>query len=218
MENKQTIWIIGVGLLVIVVALGLFYLGDPERPIKNKQVNNVNNIKMETQVENSVAPVATNVVTLKTTKGDIAIELYGNEARKTVDNFIKLSSEGFYNGTRFHRVIKDFMIQGGDPLSKDDTKSAMWGTGGPGYKFGDEINKIKLVRGIIAMANSGPNTNGSQFFIVTLEETPWLDGKHTAFGKVVSGMDVVDAIENTETAPGDRPLVPITIESVEITK
>ncbi len=218
MENKQTIWIIGVGLLVIVVALGLFYLGDPERPIKNKQVNNVNNIKMETQVENSVAPVAANIVTLKTTKGDIVIELYGNEARKTVDNFIKLSSEGFYNGTRFHIVIKDFMNQGGDPLSKDDTKSSMWGTGGPGYKFEDEINKIKLVRGIIAMANSGPNTNGSQFFIVTLEETPWLDGKHTAFGKVVSGMDVVDAIENTETAPGDRPLVPITIESVEITK
>lgn len=213
MDNKQTYWIIGIGLIIVAVAIGLFYMGEPKSKI-NKQANKTN--KMEAQVANATNPVVTNTVVFKTTKGDITIDLYGNDAKKTVENFVKLSKEGFYTGTRFHRVIKDFMIQGGDPLSKDDTKSSMWGTGGPGYKFEDEINSIKLTRGVLAMANAGPNTNGSQFFIVTLAETPWLDGKHTAFGKVVDGMDIVDAIEKVETAPNDRPIVPVTINSVEV--
>ncbi len=215
MENKQTYWIIGIGLLVVIFAVGLFYIGEPSKSPK-KTINNIDNKKMEAQVINTDSKTVTNTVVLKTTKGDITIELYGNDAKKTVENFVKLSREGFYNGTRFHRVIKDFMIQGGDPLSKDDTKSSMWGTGGPGYKFEDEINSIKLTRGVLAMANAGPNTNGSQFFIVTIPATPWLDGKHTAFGRVVDGMSVVDEIEKTDTAPGDRPIVPITINSVEV--
>lgn len=215
MDNKQTYWIIGVGLAIVLIAIGLFYMGEPRKKI-NKQPNNTDKIKMDTQANNATNPVVTNTVVFKTTKGDITIDLYGNDAKKTVENFVKLSRDGFYTGTRFHRVIKDFMIQGGDPLSKDDSKSAEWGTGGPGYKFEDEINSIKLTRGVLAMANAGPNTNGSQFFIVTIPETPWLDGKHTAFGKVVAGMDIVDTIENVETAPNDRPIVPITINSVEV--
>lgn len=155
-------------------------------------------------------------VVMKTNKGDITIELFTDKSPKTVENFVKLAREGFYNGTRFHRVIKDFMIQGGDPQSKDIALQSRWGTGGPGYSFADEFNDEKLVRGSLAMANSGPNSNGSQFFIVTLDATPWLDGKHTNFGRVIGGMDVVDTIEHTKTAPGDRPLEDMIIESVEV--
>ncbi len=154
--------------------------------------------------------------TIKTSMGDIVVKLYGAESPKTVENFAKLAKDGFYNGVRFHRVIKDFMIQGGDPLSKDDAKMDMWGTGGPGYTFADEINTKKLVRGSLAMANAGPNTNGSQFFIVTKDATPWLDGKHTNFGEVVSGMEVVQAIEGVKVGVNDRPLAPITITGVEL--
>lgn len=153
------------------------------------------------------------IVTLKTNLGDIKLELFDKDAPKTVANFIKLSKEGFYNGTRFHRVIKDFMIQGGDPNSKDNDWSND-GMGGPGYKFEDEFNNNKLVRGVLAMANSGPNTNGSQFFIVTAEETPWLDGKHTAFGKVIEGMDIVDKIEALKTYENDNPQGGATIKEV----
>lgn len=152
---------------------------------------------------------------LKTSLGNIEVEFFGNESPETVGNFLKLSSEGFYNGTAFHRVIKDFMIQGGDPLSKEADWSRV-GTGGPGYKFADEFNSKKLVRGSLAMANSGPNTNGSQFFIVTTAETPWLDGKHTNFGQVVSGMEVVDKIENSPVNGMDQPLQKITINSIEL--
>ena len=148
---------------------------------------------------------------LKTSKGDITVKFYKNESPKTVENFVKLANNNFYDGTRFHRVIKNFMIQGGDPLSKDDSLAPRWGTGDPGYKFADEFNDHKLIKGSLAMANSGPNTNGSQFFIVTLDATPWLDGKHTNFGYVIDGIDVVDAIENSATQLGDRPLEPITI-------
>ncbi len=153
-------------------------------------------------------------VILKTNKGDIEIELFADKAPKTVANFAKLASEKFYDGTRFHRVIKDFMIQGGDPLSKDVSASARWGTGGPGYKFDDEINDVLLVRGILAMANAGPDTNGSQFFIVTAESTPWLDGKHAAFGKVVNGMNVVLAIESSKVGQNDQPVEEIVLKSV----
>lgn len=158
------------------------------------------------------------VATLKTNLGTITIELLADKAPKTVENFVKLAESGFYDGTRFHRVIKDFMIQGGDPLSKDASKQQLWGTGGPGYQFANEINDVKLVRGILAMANAGPNTNGSQFFIVTTEATPWLDGKHTAFGRVTSGMDVVDKIEGTPTGAADRPTSDVILEKVTIAK
>jgi cyclophilin family peptidyl-prolyl cis-trans isomerase len=145
---------------------------------------------------------------MNTTHGTIDLELYDEDAPKTVENFRKLSSDGFYDGIIFHRVIPDFMIQGGCPQGT--------GTGGPGYTFEDEFNQHKVVRGAIAMANAGPNTNGSQFFIVTTDAAPWLDGKHTVFGQVTAGMDAVDAIEGVETGPGDRPVDPPKIESVEL--
>jgi cyclophilin family peptidyl-prolyl cis-trans isomerase len=146
--------------------------------------------------------------TLHTNSGAIELELHDADAPKTVENFRKLAADGFYDGLIFHRVIEDFMIQGGCPEGT--------GTGGPGYTFEDEINQHKVVRGALAMANAGPDTNGSQFFIVTAEAAPWLDGKHTVFGEVVSGMDAVDAIEGTEKGPGDRPVEPQTIEKVEL--
>ena len=146
--------------------------------------------------------------TLQTSAGAIVVELHDDDAPKTVENFRKLAADGFYDGLVFHRVIRDFMIQGGCPEGT--------GTGGPGYTFEDEINEHKIVRGALAMANAGPNTNGSQFFIVTTESAPWLDGKHTVFGRVVDGMDAVDAIESTETDAGDRPREPRTIERVEL--
>jgi cyclophilin family peptidyl-prolyl cis-trans isomerase len=155
---------------------------------------------------------------LKTSLGDIKVGFYPEESPVTVNNFLNLAQKGFYNGTKFHRVIKDFMIQGGDPLSADDTAINRWGTGGPGYKFQDEINEKKLVKGSLAMANSGPNTNGSQFFIVTKESTPWLDGKHTNFGYVVEGMDVVMKIDGTAVDQNDRPLENVVIQSVELLK
>ncbi len=150
-----------------------------------------------------------------TTKGDISIEL-SDAKPKTVENFVKLASEGFYDGVKFHRVIPGFMIQGGDPLTKDDSQSAMWGTGGPGYKFEDEIGtENSNTTGTISMANSGPHTNGSQFFI-NANDNNFLDPKHTVFGHVVDGMDVVKAIEATPTSPSDRPLEPIVITSIDI--
>jgi cyclophilin family peptidyl-prolyl cis-trans isomerase len=146
--------------------------------------------------------------TMKTSEGDIVLELFDEDAPKTVSNFKKLASEGFYDGLIFHRVIDDFMIQGGCPEGT--------GTGGPGYTFEDEINRHKVVRGALAMANAGPNTNGSQFFIVTAEEAPWLDGKHTVFGEVRDGHDVVDRIGTTKTDGRDRPVDPIGIVTIEL--
>jgi cyclophilin family peptidyl-prolyl cis-trans isomerase len=146
------------------------------------------------------------VATMKTTEGDIVLELFDEDAPKTVSNFKQLAGQGFYDGLSFHRVIRDFMIQGGCPEGT--------GTGGPGYTFEDEINDHKVVRGALAMANAGPNTNGSQFFIVTADACPWLDGKHTVFGQVQEGMDVVDRLEGVRTDARDRPDEPIGIESV----
>jgi cyclophilin family peptidyl-prolyl cis-trans isomerase len=146
--------------------------------------------------------------TMTTTEGAIAFELFDEEAPKTVANFRKLASEGFYDGLTFHRIIKDFMIQGGCPQGT--------GTGGPGYQFEDEINPHKIVRGALAMANAGPNTNGSQFFIVTTAKAPWLDGKHTVFGQVIDGLDVVDKLEGVATDGSDRPIEPIGIASIEL--
>ncbi|WP_210495915.1 peptidylprolyl isomerase [Patulibacter sp. SYSU D01012] len=146
--------------------------------------------------------------TISTSEGDVVVELFDADAPKTVENFKKLSADGFYDGLIFHRVIPDFMIQGGCPQGT--------GTGGPGYTFEDEINDHKIVRGTLAMANAGPNTNGSQFFIVTAESTPWLDGKHTAFGQVTAGEDVVQRIGTTQTGPGDRPVTPIEIRTISV--
>ncbi len=145
---------------------------------------------------------------LHTNHGDIHVELFDEDAPKTVANFTKLAGDDFYDGVIFHRVIKDFMIQGGDPTGT--------GSGGPGYTFEDEQNDHKIVRGALAMANAGPNTNGSQFFIVTTDAAPWLDGKHTVFGQVTDGMDVVDKIEASETDHNDRPAQDATIEKVSL--
>ncbi len=147
-------------------------------------------------------------VVLHTNKGDITITFYGDDAPLSVGNFLMLAQDGFYDGITFHRVIKDFMIQGGDPTGT--------GAGGPGYTFEDESNDHKVVRGAVAMANAGPNTNGSQFFIVTAQAAPWLDGKYTVFGSVVDGMDVVDAIESVATDRNDKPLEDVTIKSVDM--
>jgi peptidyl-prolyl cis-trans isomerase B (cyclophilin B) len=146
--------------------------------------------------------------TMQTNHGSIEVELFDEDAPKTVDNFLTLARDGFYNGVIFHRVIPDFMIQGGDPTGT--------GSGGPGYQFEDEFNDRKVVRGALAMANAGPNTNGSQFFIVTADACPWLDGKHTVFGRVTAGMDVVDEISNVDTDARDRPSEDVRIESVAV--
>jgi len=146
--------------------------------------------------------------TLHTNHGPVELELHDDDAPKTVENFRKLAGDGFYDGVTFHRVIPDFMIQGGDPTGT--------GSGGPGYTFEDEFNDHKVERGALAMANAGPNTNGSQFFVVTAEATPWLDGKHTVFGRVTSGMEVVDAISQVETDANDKPREPVVIERVEL--
>ena len=146
--------------------------------------------------------------TITTNHGAIELELFDEDAPKTVENFRKLAADGFYDGIIFHRVIKDFMIQGGCPQGT--------GTGGPGYTFQDEFNAHKVVRGALAMANAGPNTNGSQFFIVTTDAAPWLDGKHTVFGEVTSGMDVVDKIEGLPTDGRDRPRDEARMEKVDV--
>ena len=157
-------------------------------------------------------------VTLHTNRGDITITLMGTDAPNTVANFIKLAKSGSYDGTKFHRVIPGFMIQGGDPNSKDDSKMQEWGMGGPGYQFDDEIHaNNRNEAGTIAMANAGPDTNGSQFFI-NVANNAFLDDKHTVFGRVLAGMDVVQQIEQTPTGSNDRPLEPIVIERVEVSE
>jgi cyclophilin family peptidyl-prolyl cis-trans isomerase len=145
---------------------------------------------------------------LHTSMGAIGVELFDAEAPKTVENFKKLAGDGFYNGVIFHRVIPDFMVQGGDPTGT--------GRGGPGYTFEDEFNDHKVERGALAMANAGPNTNGSQFFIVTADSCPWLDGKHTVFGRVTEGMEVIDAISDVDRDAHDKPRDDVTIERVEL--
>jgi cyclophilin family peptidyl-prolyl cis-trans isomerase len=145
---------------------------------------------------------------MQTSEGTIAFELFDEDAPKTVENFRKLASDGFYDGLAFHRVIKDFMIQGGCPQGT--------GTGGPGYTFEDEINSHKIVRGSLAMANAGPNTNGSQFFIVTADSCPWLDGKHTVFGQLTDGDTIVESVQSVVTDGADRPAEPIVIESITL--
>jgi cyclophilin family peptidyl-prolyl cis-trans isomerase len=187
-------------LVAVAVVAGWFYITAKDN--KNDMDN-----------ADGVAGVRSAV--LKTNMGDIEIEFFGKEAPTTVENFVTLAKNGFFDGTKFHRVIKDFMIQGGDPLSKGDDKS-MYGRGGPGYQFADEQVNIKLEKGIVAMANSGPNTNGSQFFIITADATPWLDGKHTPFARVISGMDIVEKIENTPVSENDIPVTAVVVTAVEL--
>jgi peptidyl-prolyl cis-trans isomerase B (cyclophilin B) len=146
--------------------------------------------------------------TIQTNHGPIEVELFPDDAPKTVANFVKLANDGFYDRIIFHRVIPDFMIQGGDPTGT--------GSGGPGYSFEDEFNDHKVERGALAMANAGPNTNGSQFFIVTTDAAPWLDGKHTVFGRVTEGMDVVDQISELPRDARDKPHDDVVMESVSV--
>lgn len=191
--NKVYILLISV-ILVILILGGYFIL------VRDKNEESINMIAI-----------------IKTNFGNIKLELFESDAPETVENFIKLAKSGFYDGTKFHRVIKGFMIQGGDPLSKDNSLKDRWGTGGPGYTFSDEIHSNNLNNlGTISMANAGPNTNGSQFFI-NVSDNNALDAKHTVFGKVIAGMDVVGNIENTVTEGPDRPVNDVIIENIKIT-
>ena len=217
-------------VIIVLVILGVLFFKAYQKKKLEQVSENTELYSNEKEIENTnqVPDVKENNITntninnqekimyatLKTNMGDIKIEFIPEQAPNTVTNFQTLAKDGFYNGIKFHRVIKGFMIQGGDPLTKDDTKQSAWGTGGPGYKFDDEITDTNSnIIGTIAMANAGPNTNGSQFFINTANNN-FLDTKHTVFGKVIAGMDVVTKIENTPTAPGDRPLTPMIINSI----
>ncbi len=231
-------WIISALVAVIIIGSGFYLLSSKPSTGSDSTMSDV--VTSETAMENTApkdvagmtptAPVNApkeNVaapitktkeitvkgVILKTNKGDIVIELDGKNTPNTAMNFAKLVEAKFYDGVKFHRVIKGFMIQGGDPLTKDDAQMSRWGTGGPGYQFADEIKPSnRNVPGSISMANSGPNTNGSQFFI-NVADNAFLDGKHTVFGMVTKGLDVVQAIEATPVAPGDRPVDAVVINS-----
>lgn len=208
--SKKTFWVIFSITVTVVFAYLTIFTGTI---IKQQNqillsIKNMEQIIMNKDVE----------VIMTTSLGEITISLFSKEAPKTVANFISLATDGFYDDTRFHRVIKDFMIQGGDPLSKSLEFKEKWGEGGPGYTFEDEFNNKKIKRGVLAMANSGPNTNGSQFFIVTIEEAGWLDGKHTVFGEVIDGMDIVDKIEESSTDEKDRPIEDVFVRSVVVTE
>ena len=180
---------------------------------------NLSDIKEDDTInDNNMNDVINPLIKINTSKGDITVELFKDKSPKTVGYIMDFVRDDYYDDIIFHRVIKDFMIQGGDPLTKDPSKKSIFGTGGPDFKFDDEFNDEKLVKGSIAMANSGKNTNGSQFFIVTAESTPWLDGAHTNFGKVVEGMEVVEAIENVEVDYNDLPIENVKINTIEIIK
>lgn len=213
-------------LLAIVVAAGVIYVLRPGPEIdlstavptpQAPPIDDTIPFPPKAQAPMKIQPINQDVnITLKTNHGDIALTLHGAQAPLTVGNFVKLAQENFYDGTTFHRVIPDFMIQGGDPLSRDPLSRARHGTGGPGYQFPDEPNNRPVVRGTIAMANSGPNTNGSQFFIVTGAAFPHLDGKHTVFGEVTAGLDIVDAISQVPKDANDNPTDPVIISDVVI--
>jgi cyclophilin family peptidyl-prolyl cis-trans isomerase len=228
---KDIIFIGGL-IIAIVVVIGVIItvVRQPDQSsnlVTNNQNTTMPILKTDTQPSNKTNnsnnhmsedqnPITAEQATINTNMGDITIKFYASDSPKTVANFVKLAREGFYNGIKFHRIIKDFMIQAGDPLTKDDSQKSRWGTGGPGYKFEDEFNSHPLVKGSLAMANAGPNTNGSQFFIVTAESTPWLDGKHTNFGEVISGIDIVEAMNNVDTEGPDRPVNDVVITSIEV--
>lgn len=220
--------ILGILLLVIIIALASFFSR------KNTVSDNYQTLPVAQESENVAlttedASLSNNsnaqtmeseqtitTAVLKTSMGDITITLDNENTPKTVENFTKLAQSGFYNGTKFHRIIADFMIQGGDPLTKDDSMMDRWGTGGPGYQFADEIKSTnKNLKGTISMANAGPNTNGSQFFI-NVVDNPHLDRGHTVFGKVTAGYDVAEKLSTVATLPNGRPLEAVVITSVEL--
>lgn len=191
-------------ILIILILVGgyLFFTQDIKEDVSGEE-----NI--------TILPDTNMTITMQTNFGEIELEMFSSDAPKTVENFIKLVKQGFYDGTRFHRVIKGFMIQGGCPLSQDIALKDKWGTGGPGYTFADEIHSNNYnVIGTISMANAGPNTNGSQFFI-NLADNNFLDTKHTVFGKVIQGMDIVRKIEEVVTEGPDRPSEDVIIESIK---
>ena len=206
--------------IIVVLALVLWVLGSQTSifsPRENTQSIENESILLETENNTETTQTENMKALIKTNKGDIEIT-FANRAPKTVENFITLAEQDFYNGVKFHRVIKGFMIQGGDPLSKDEEMVDRWGIGGPGYSFDDEIHAGNSnVVGSISMANAGPNTNGSQFFINT-GDNGFLNTKHTVFGNVTAGMDVVNIIEKVETFPNDRPVENVEILSIEIIK
>ncbi len=230
----KQLYIIGIAVaIILMLLLGLSKLTAPPKATPQPAPANVNAaaeaedavleapdeplINTEEVTKNPMIEEKENtIVVMKTNKGDVTIELFTKEAPVTAGNFLALAQKDFYDGVKFHRVIDGFMIQGGDPLSKDDTMSARWGTGGPGYAIEDEFAPgLTNVRGTLSMANSGPNTGGSQFFINTVDNN-FLDNKHAVFGRVTLGMDVVDAISKTQTGAADRPVEPVVITDIEV--
>ncbi|MFC1622089.1 peptidylprolyl isomerase [Patescibacteria group bacterium] len=200
-------------LLIILLGLGFFLIKGGRENMQQNQPNSdltqeIPEQKTTSAPEMQLEENVNYSAKFTTSRGEFTVDLYESLSPITVNNFVFLAKEGLYDGLIFHRIIADFMIQGGDPLGN--------GTGGPGYQFEDEINDKKLVKGSLAMANSGPNTNGSQFFIVTAEATPWLDGLHTNFGEVTEGLDVVMEISKVETGPGDKPLEDVVVQKIEI--
>jgi len=193
-----------ISLLIIIIILGGYFIF--VQYVKEKSLDD----------DNITSPDKVMTAIIKTNFGEVKLELFDSDAPKTVDNFVKLVEQGFYNETKFHRVIKGFMVQGGDPLSKDNSLKNSWGTGGPGYVFEDEIHSNnRNFRGTISMANAGPDTNGSQFFFNT-NDNNFLDAKHTVFGKVIEGLDVVSQIENVSIEGPDRPVEDVIVESIKI--
>lgn len=229
--SKTIISLLGIALVIFLVILGIRQGKQSSDTYSNDLVTNQPNelAQPTTDTTNQTNPLPTNTTsaeeskkimhqaTITTNLGTITLQLDPTNAPKTVENFEKLANQGFYNGVKFHRVIKDFMIQTGDPQSKDDNKKSLWGTGGPGYKFDDELTgKETYPQGTLAMANAGPNTNGSQFFIVTASPAVPLPPSYTVFGKVISGMDVALKIENVKTETNDRPVDDMTIQTIVI--
>lgn len=207
---KTSVSVIVIIIALVAIGFAVFYKTPESKTVSIGAEKNINSsVRLNTTTKSMKA-------TFNTNQGVIKLELYGDKTPKTVENFTKLAKEGFYNGTKFHRVIEDFMIQGGDPLTKDNSKQSMWGTGGPGYTFEDEfVSELSNVTGTISMANAGPGTNGSQFFINTADNT-FLNGKHTVFGEVISGMDIVIAISKSAKNERDVPNEEVIIESIEI--
>lgn len=213
--KKLGYFALGISFLVVGISLYL-----------NKNFSNEGNEAIKASLETTQQITKLNedimkerpILEFTTNKGVITIELFKDLSPKTVEYITKYANAGVYNDTIFHRVIKDFMIQGGDPNTKDPSKSALYGTGDAGEKYDDEFNDEPLVKGSFALANSGPDTNGSQFFIVTAYSTPWLDGAHTNAGKVIGGLDIVESIGNVVTAPGDRPVEDVKIISAKVVK
>jgi peptidyl-prolyl cis-trans isomerase B (cyclophilin B) len=209
-ENKQSnnsrfIWTIFVLAAIIFTATLIYFINESNEKVDFWEKKDITKNIM--QVDDAI---------LKTNFGDIEITFLPEKAPKTVENFINLAESNFFDGTQFHRIIADFMIQGGDPLTKNSANKDRFGTGGPDYTFEDEINDEKLTRGAVAMANHGPDTNGSQFFIVVKDETPWLDGKHTVFARVTRGMEIVQKISELKTGVNDLPFETVHLEDVFI--